>query len=103
MSNMMCKLTMSTFLFLATGLSIGLVSCSDDYRYEAPKIKGEAFNRSLPVVVSQILPDSGGYLTQFVINGSNFGTDPSKIEVVFNGNRKATVVSSNGTRMVSTR
>ena len=99
MSDFINKLTKSTFLFLATGLSMGLVSCSDDYRYEAPKIGGIPFNRSLPMAVSEILPDSGGYLTQFVIKGSNFGTDPSKIDVIFNGNRKATVVSSDGTTL----
>ena len=86
-------------LAMAAGLPVGLVSCTDDYHYETPKISGDAFDPSLPVTVSEILPDSGGYLTQFVIKGSNFGTDPSKIDVIFNGNRKATVVSSNGTTL----
>lgn len=86
-------------LAMAAGLPAGLVSCSDDFHYESPKISGAAFDPSLPVTVSEILPDSGGYLTQFVIKGSNFGTDPSKIDVIFNGNRKATVVSSNGTTL----
>ena len=100
MSNLLSKMTKSVLMLtMAAGLPIGLVSCSDDYHYETPKISGPAFDPSLPVTVSEILPDSGGYLTQFVIKGSNFGTDPSKIDVIFNGNRKATVVSSNGTTL----
>lgn len=94
------KMTRAFLLILtAVGISSGFISCTSDFHYEAPKIKGEAFNSSLPVTVTEILPDSGGYLTQFVIKGSNFGTDPSKIDVIFNGNRKATVVSSNGTTL----
>ena len=100
MSELLSKMTKSVLmLVMAAGLPMGLVSCSDDYHYETPKITGAAFDPSLPVTVSEILPDSGGYLTQFVIKGSNFGTDPSKIDVIFNGNRKATVVSSNGTTL----
>lgn len=83
----------------AIGIAMGFMACSENYVYEIPKINGEAFNPSQPVTVSEILPDSGGYLTQFVIKGSNFGTDPSKIDVIFGGNRKATVVSSNGTTL----
>lgn len=100
MPKLLCKMKKSTILIpVLTGILMGLVSCSEDYTYEMPKIQGEAFNPSLPVKVTEILPDSGGYLTQFVIKGSNFGTDPSKIDVIFNGNRKATVVSSNGTTL----
>ncbi len=100
MSNLLSKMTKSMLMLaMAAGLPVGLVSCTDDYHYETPKISGDAFDPSLPVTVSEILPDSGGYLTQFVIKGSNFGTDPSKIDVIFNGNRKATVVSSNGTTL----
>lgn len=100
MSELLSKMTKSVLMLaMAAGLPMGLASCSDDYHYETPKISGEAFDPSLPVTVSEILPDSGGYLTQFVIKGSNFGTDPSKIDVIFNGNRKATVVSSNGTTL----
>jgi len=97
MSNLLSKMTRSMLMLtMAAGLPVGLVSCSDDYHYETPKVSGEAFDPSLPVTVSEILPDSGGYLTQFVIKGSNFGTDPSQIKVLFNGNRQASVVSTNG-------
>lgn len=99
MPNFLNKLTRSLLLLSAAGISWGFVSCSGDYHYETPKISGEAFDPSLPVTVSEILPDSGGYLTQFVIKGSNFGTDLSKIDIIFGGNRKATVVNSNGTTL----
>lgn len=99
-NNLFSKVTKSVLMLaMAAGLPAGLVSCSDDFHYVSPKISGTAFDPSLPVTVSEILPDSGGYLTQFVIKGSNFGTDPSKIDVIFNGNRKATVVSSDGTTL----
>lgn len=78
---------------------LGLASCSEDYTFTPAKIDGVAYDPSKAVTVETILPDSGVYLTQFVIKGSNFGTDPSKISVMFNGNRKATVVSSNGTTL----
>lgn len=93
------KMKYSFLIPAAIGIAMGFMACSENYVYEIPKINGEAFNPSQPVTVSEILPDSGGYLTQFVIKGSNFGTDPSKIDVIFNGNRKATVVSSNGTTL----
>ena len=95
----MKKKKFSFLIPAAIGIAMGFMACSENYVYEIPKINGEAFNPSQPVTVSEILPDSGGYLTQFVIKGSNFGTDPSKIDVIFNGNRKATVVSSNGTTL----
>ena len=93
------KMKYSFLIPAAIGIAMGFMACSENYVYEIPKINGEAFNPSQPVTVSEILPDSGGYLTQFVIKGSNFGTDPSKIDVIFGGNRKATVVSSNGTTL----
>lgn len=81
------------------GLSFGLVSCAEDYKFEPAPIPGTAFDASKPVEINTVLPDSGGYLTKFVITGSNFGTDTANIRVFFNGNRQATVVSSNGTTL----
>lgn len=77
----------------------GLSSCQESYHYEVPKISGTDYDPTQSVTVTGILPDSGGYKTPFIIEGTNFGTDASKINVVFNGNRKATVVSTNGTRI----
>ena len=84
--------------FLALCL-LGTASCSEDYTFTPPKIAGVDFDPSKAVKVDKILPDSGVYLTQFVIKGSNFGTDKSKITVLFNGTRKATVVNTNGTEI----
>ncbi len=78
---------------------LGWVSCSENYSFEPTTVTGPAFDASQPVQVTSLLPDSGGYLTRFVLKGSNFGTDVSKIKVLFNGNRRATVVSSNGTTL----
>lgn len=81
------------FVFVLIG---GFVSCKEEYTYKDPRVGGTPYDPNKPVEVTALMPDSGGYRTQFVIKGSNFGTDPSKIKVTFNGNRLATVVSSNG-------
>jgi hypothetical protein len=96
MSKSFNQKTMGIILLLLALLSYGLTSCDSSYHYEPPTINGIEYNPSLPITISEILPDSGGYKTTFVIKGSNFGTDPSKIRVTFNGNRRATVVSSDG-------
>lgn len=77
---------------------LGLASCSEDYTFTPPKISGVAFDPSKPVTVEAIMPDSGVYLTQFVIKGSNFGMDKSKLTVLFGG-RKAALVGTNGTEI----
>jgi hypothetical protein len=84
------------YVLLAMVWAIGIISCSENYSFVPSKIKGIAYNPSQPVQIDKILPDSGGYLTQFVIKGHNFGMDPDKINVMFNGNRHATIVSTNG-------
>ncbi len=83
-------------LFFALLGVLGIISCSENYSFVPSKIKGTAYNPSQPVQVDAILPDSGGYLTQFIIKGHNFGMYADKIDVRFNGNRRATVVSANG-------
>jgi len=57
----------------------------------------EKYDASKPITVTNLMPDSGGIRTQFIIEGSNFGSDVSKIHVTFNGDRKAVIVGSNGT------
>lgn len=62
------------------------------------KSKTEAvktYDPSLPVEVASFMPDSGGIRTKFVIKGSNFGTDKSKVKVYFvdkDYDRLATIV-----------
>lgn len=74
------KTVLSTFsvLFLV-GL---LFSCKEDYAYVTPTYVSTAYDSSKPVEITAILPDSGGYKTPFVIKGSNFGNDLSKIKVI---------------------
>jgi hypothetical protein len=57
--------------------------------------KGTPYDPSSPVTISRIFPDSGGVNTQLIINGSNFGTDTSQINVYINGHR-APLIGSNG-------
>lgn len=77
---------------------MGMVSCSGDYTFTPPKIQGTAYDPAKAVTVDKIIPDSGVYLTQFVIKGSNFGMDKDKITVLFGG-KKATIVNTNGTEI----
>lgn len=72
------------------------LSCKEDYSFKNTAIDGTPFDPNIPVEVGTIYPDSGGYKTPFVIKGNNFGTDISKIKVVFNGDRIAPLVRSNG-------
>lgn len=71
-------------------------SCKEDYTYSVPTFDNTPFDPNKPVEVTEIIPDSGGYKTPFVIKGSNFGNDLSKIKVTFNGDREAILVSTNG-------
>lgn len=84
---------LSSLLFLMIG---GFVSCKEDYTFSNASIDGTPFDPNKPVEVGIIFPDSGGYKTPFVIQGNNFGTDISKIKVVFDGKRQASLVRSNG-------
>ncbi|MDR2385669.1 MAG: IPT/TIG domain-containing protein [Tannerella sp.] len=56
---------------------------------------GIPYDPSKPVRVDSFEPDSGGMATKVFIQGSNFGTDPTKIKVYFNDLR-APVVGSDG-------
>ncbi len=54
-----------------------------------------AYNPDKPIEVTSFMPDSGGIRTKFIIKGSNFGTDKSKISVYFKDNeqdRKAEII-----------
>lgn len=100
MTNLFRRKTKAAILLALLGLiPLGFVACSEDYKFEPAPIPGVAFDPSKPVEVAGIFPDSGGYLTPFIIKGSNFGTDTAKIKVYFNGTRLATIVSSNGTTL----
>ncbi|MDR1335291.1 MAG: IPT/TIG domain-containing protein [Tannerella sp.] len=80
-----------TGLFAAC-LSAGLSSCGDEQ--EKPAVH----DPSRPVTLSTYQPHKGGMLTRMLLDGDNFGTDPSKIKVYLN-QKPAIVVSSNGHRI----
>lgn len=52
---------------------------------------GSSYDPSLPVVINNFLPDSGGIRTKFIVEGSNFGTEPGKVKVYFN-NKEALIL-----------
>lgn len=87
---------LSLFVCITFVLIGGFLSCKEDYTFRNTSIDGTPFDPDRPVEVGTIYPDSGGYKTPFVIKGDNFGTDISKIKVVFNGHRVAPLVRSNG-------
>lgn len=71
-------------------------SCADNYKFVNVGIPPKVFDSAQPVVVSLIEPDSGVYNTPFVLSGSNFGTDLSRIKVYFGEKDTARLISSNG-------
>ena len=64
-------------------------SCSDD-----ETSKGE-YDPSAPIELTDFYPTEGGVATKLILNGKNFGTDVSKIQVLVN-ERPAAVVNSVG-------
>lgn len=80
-------------LTLLTACLISFGGCSDS---DSGGKGSKVYDPNIPVEVSTFMPDSGGIRAKFVIKGSNFGSDISKIQVLFKGGRKATVISSNG-------
>ncbi|MCP1386246.1 IPT/TIG domain-containing protein [Runella salmonicolor] len=48
---------------------------------------------SVTPVISNILPQAGGYDTNVTITGQNFETDTSKVQVLFGGDRKAVITN----------
>lgn len=70
------------------------MSCSDN---DNGKQGGSYYDPNKPVEITTFMPDSGGVQSKFIVCGNNFGTDVSKIKVIFDGNREATIISSDGT------
>ncbi|GHT79000.1 hypothetical protein FACS189464_3360 [Bacteroidia bacterium] len=71
------------------------VSCGDS------KDKEKAmYDPGQPVVLTSFKPDSGRISEMVLLDGSNFGSDPSQIKVYFN-EKEATVLSSTGTRILA--
>lgn len=82
-------------LLLAVGF--GTTSCSQEGGYEGPK-PTEPADPSKPVVFTDFSPKEGSVRTLVFIEGSNFGTDLSKIEVSIGG-VKAPIIGSTGSKI----
>jgi hypothetical protein len=78
--------------FFALCLSVCFSSCKDE------SVKSVQHDPSKPVTLTVFQPQEGGMLTKMLLDGDNFGSDPSKIKVYFN-HTPAIVVSSNGSRI----
>lgn len=72
-----------------------IVSCENK---EDNNVVRQAYDPSQPVVLTGIMPDSGRIAEKVILEGSNFGTNPSDISVYFN-QKKAKVVGSTGNIM----
>lgn len=76
-------------------ISLSLYSCKEDASETTLEIEHDP---NKPISLTSFHPVEGGARDKILLNGSNFGTDPSKIKVYFN-NTKASVVSSSGERI----
>ena len=69
------------------------VACSDSEEQKASQ-----YDASKPVTVTTFRPREGGIREKVLLDGDNFGSDPSQIKVFFN-KKEAPVISSNGNRI----
>jgi hypothetical protein len=69
-----------TFLLLI--LSI-FATCKDNDTGTVT-VPEKPYDPNKPLVLTNFEPETGGVATQMIINGSNFGTDPSQLKVYFN-------------------
>lgn len=84
-------------LITFAGVGILGTSCAQDGGYEGA-IPTEPADPSKPIVFKDFSPKEGPVRTYIFIEGSNFGTDISKIAVMIGG-VKAPVIGSSGTKI----
>lgn len=84
---------------IAILIAIGIIatSCSQDGGYQGSR-PAEPTDPSIPVTFTNFSPKEGPVRTLVFIEGSNFGTDVSKIEVIIGG-ISAPVIGSSGTKI----
>src|SRR5690606_5074368 len=70
------------------------ISCKDESHEQVTQVH----DPNKPIKLTTFYPAQGGAKEKILLNGENFGSDPSAIEVYFN-NKKADVVSSSGNRI----
>lgn len=78
-------------------IGFGATSCSDEGGYDGAKAI-EYSDPSKPVTFADFSPKEGAVRTLVFIEGTNFGTDISKIEVLIGG-ISAPVIGSSGTKI----
>ena len=72
-------------------LILGVVGCKDDKDEDNSTI----YDPSVPVEITSFTPEAAAGGAQFLVYGSNFGTDLSKIKVTVN-DKEAVLINSNG-------
>ena len=78
------------FLLMLPALAACFTACDDDDN------DSSTYNPSAPAVISSFMPDSGGIRTKFIVKGSNFGPDTSRIRVLFSEeDEQATIIGAN--------
>jgi hypothetical protein len=86
-------------LFVASATAciciFSVISCGDK-----DDGKGTVHDPSQPIELTSFMPDSGRISERVLLDGSNFGTDVSKIKVFFNA-KEAKVINSTGTRILA--
>jgi hypothetical protein len=71
-----------------------IAACSDENN-KGNVVPEKPYDPDKPLEVSDFEPKTGGVATQVIINGSNFGTDASKLKVYFNS-KQAKVINTIG-------
>lgn len=95
MKSTQCKAYVSLlglFMLLFTVFFVAVTSCSDDN-------KVKEYDPNLPVTISEIYPETGGYFETVILRGENFGNDHKKIRVFFN-QKEAITVGASGDRVL---
>lgn len=80
------------FLSVVTLTLLFMFACTDS---NIDGWENKPYDPSQPITISKFYPDSGGMATNVLIEGSNFGTDPTQIKVYYN-NKRAAVVKTKG-------
>ncbi len=82
---------MKQVLFL---LLLALWGCSSEEVVKHPTVDNK-YNASQPRTLSGFTPESGGIGDKLIVKG-NFGTDISKMKVIFDNNKEARILSTDG-------
>lgn len=72
---------------------VGITACSDDNKTM------KEYDPSLPVKISSIYPETGGYFETVILRGENFGKNHKNIRVFFN-QKEGIVVGASGDRLL---